>query len=126
MKNFAVVANSTPSIVTLHSSLGDVKHNKVLFIYKLVKRVLDVIVVTDVPFEMFRTLAITSKWVRVRAATYKNIVFQENVTKDRSEKFEYIPIPILKCFLGYRKLLTTKKILKRLKFVSNVEQFQQF
>ncbi|MDE0992442.1 MAG: hypothetical protein OSA23_04565 [Rhodospirillales bacterium] len=126
MKNFTVAANSTPLIVTLHLSLGDVKHNKVPFMYKLVKRALDVTVATDGPFEMFRTPAITSKWVRVRAATYKNIVFQENVTKDRLEKFEYIPIPILKCFLGYRKLLTTKKTLKRLKFVSNVEQFQQF
>ncbi len=126
MKNFAVAANSTPSIVTLHSSLGDVKHNKVPFMYKLVKRALDVTVATDGPFEMFRTPSITSKWVRVRAATYKNIVFQENVTKDRLEKFEYIPIPILKCLLGCRELLTTKKTLKRLKFVSNVEQIQQY
>ena len=94
--------------------------------YKLVKRALDVTVATDVPFEMLRTPAITSKRVRVCVATYKNIVFQENVTKDRLEKFEYIPIPILKCFLGYLKLLTTKKTLKRLKFISNVEQFQQF
>ena len=121
-----MAANSTHLIVTLHLSLGDVKHKKVPFMYKLVKRALDVTVATDVPFEMLRTPTITSKRVRVRAATYKNIVFQENVTKDRLEKFEYIPIPILKCFLSYRKLLTTKKILKRLKFVSNVEQFQQF
>ena len=83
-------------------------------------------VATDGPFEMFRTPAITSKWVRVRAATYKNIVFQENVTKDRLEKFEYIPIPILKCLLDCREFLTTKKTLKRLKFVSNVEQIQQY
>ena len=41
-KNFSVAANSTPLIVTLHLSLGDVKHNKVPFMDKLFKRALDV------------------------------------------------------------------------------------
>jgi hypothetical protein len=51
-KNFSVAANATPLIVTLHLSLGDVKHNKVPFMDKLFKRALDVTVVSDGPFKM--------------------------------------------------------------------------
>lgn len=74
-----------PLIVTLHLSLGDVKHNKVPFIYKLVKRALDVTVATSGLFEMFRTPANTSKRVRDRAATYK-ILFFKKCYKNSIEK----------------------------------------
>ena len=74
IQNFSDAAKSIPIIATLHLSRGDVTIKKVSFINGLVKRALEVTVVTDGPFEIIRTPPITSKRVRLWDTTYKNIV----------------------------------------------------
>ena len=74
IQNFSAAAKSIPIIATLHLSRVDVTIKKVSFINGLVKRALEVTVVTDGPFEIIRTPPIMSKRVRLWDSTYKNIV----------------------------------------------------